>query len=323
MKKIFHLLALLLVTTAAQAQTQDKVSLRLNFQVYGFHSIFYIGQEKGFYKEEGIDLTIGEGQGSVRTVQTVGAKSDTFGVSDGASVILGAAAGAPITAFMGVMNQSPFAIITRAESNIKTLKDLEGKTVAATTGEAGLAIFPAIVQYNKLNGDAIKFLRVDGATKVVALLEKRVDAMLGGLENQTFILEQRGTPVNTINYKDVGVNTVGLVIHTHNDTIGKNPDLVRRFVRATQKSIAYAEKNQDEALASVFKIKPDLDKEMARKQLLVSIPLIRANNAGSQPLGYMDQDSWSLTLDLMKQYRELKTDRPVTQFFTNQFVTAK
>jgi NitT/TauT family transport system substrate-binding protein len=323
MKSLLKVLALAAALSVSHAHAADKVSLRLNFQVYGFHSIFYIGQDKGFYKEEGIDLTIGEGQGSVRTVQTVGAKSDTFGVSDGASVILGAAAGAPITAFMGVMNQSPFAIITRAESNIKTLKDLEGKTIAATTGEAGLAIFPAIVQYNKLNNDAIKFLRVDGATKVVALLEKRVDAMLGGMENQTFILEQRGTPVNTINYKDVGVNTVGLVIHAHNDTISKNPDLVRRFVRATQKSIAYAEKNHDEALASVFKIKPDLDKDMARKQLVVSIPLIRANNADNQPLGYMDKAAWALTLDLMKQYRELKTEQPASSFYTNQFLTTK
>jgi NitT/TauT family transport system substrate-binding protein len=323
MKAFLKSLALVAALSASQVQAADNVSLRLNFQIYGFHSIFYIGQDKGFYKEEGINLSIGEGQGSVRTVQTVGAKSDTFGVSDGASVILGAAAGAPITAFMGVMNQSPFAIITRADSDITTLKQLEGKTIAATTGEAGLAIFPAIVQANKLKDDDFKFLRVDGATKVVALLEKRVDAMLGGLENQTFIIEQRGTPVKTINYKDVGVNTVGLVIHGHNETLTKNPDLVKRFIRATQKSIAYAEKNPDEALLSVFKVKPDLDKEMARKQLLVSIPLIRADNAADKPIGWMDPAAWALTLDLMKQYRELKTDRPATSFYTNQYVLAK
>lgn len=112
----------------------------------------------------------------------MGAKSDTFGLSDGGSAIAGVTKGAPIVAVMGIMNKSPFAVISRAYANIKTVKDLEGKTIAATTGEAGLTIFPAIVQANKLNADSIKFVRIDGAGKLVAMLEKRVDAMLGGLE---------------------------------------------------------------------------------------------------------------------------------------------
>src|SRR5262245_16815145 len=227
------------------ATAQEKASLRLNWLAYGFHSFFYLGVDKGFYKEEGIDLTVGEGKGSGVAVQLVGAKSDTFGLSDGSSVIAGVTKGAPVQAFMGVMNKSPFAIIYRADSGIKTLKDLEGRTIAATTGEAGLVIFPAIVNTNKLNGEAIKFLRVDGAGKVVAMLEKRVDAMLGGLENQALILPQRGMQVGTFNYSDIGVNTLGLVLHANKETIEKNPELVRKFMRATQKSLAYAEKNQD------------------------------------------------------------------------------
>ena len=69
---------------SGSALAQDKASLRLNWLMYGFHSFFYLGVDKGFYKDEGIELTIGEGQGSGRAVQIVGAKSDTFGLSDGA-----------------------------------------------------------------------------------------------------------------------------------------------------------------------------------------------------------------------------------------------
>src|SRR5882757_1756335 len=128
---------------ATTAQAQDKVTLRLNWLLYGFHTPFYLGLERGYYKEEGIDLTIGEGQGSVRAVQTVGAKSDMFGLADGGSVVAGVSKGAPVKAVMAVTNSSPYSLAVRADSGIKTLKDVEGKTIASAPGEAGLQLLPA------------------------------------------------------------------------------------------------------------------------------------------------------------------------------------
>jgi len=318
MKTLLKLAALALALAIAPAAfAQEKASLRLNWLYYGFHSFFPLGVDKGFYKDEGIELAIGEGKGSGVAVQIVGAKSDTFGLSDGASVIAGATKGAPIVAVMGVMNKSPFAVIARADANIKTVKDLEGKTIAATTGEAGLTIFPSIVQANKLNGDAIKFVRVDGAGKLVAMLEKRVDAMLGGLENQSLILAQRGLAVTNIAYADVGANTLGLVIHVHKDTLAASPRLVQGFVRATQKSIDYAEKNPDEAIAALARIKPDLDKDLAMKQLKAGLTLVRANGSAGQPIGWMNPDDWDNTLKMGRDYSELKTDMKASDFYVN------
>jgi len=318
MKTLLKLAALALALAIAPAAfAQEKASLRLNWLYYGFHSFFPLGVDKGFYKDEGIELAIGEGKGSGVAVQIVGAKSDTFGLSDGASVIAGATKGAPIVAVMGVMNKSPFAVIARADANIKTVKDLEGKTIAATTGEAGLTIFPSIVQANKLNGDAIKFVRVDGAGKLVAMLEKRVDAMLGGLENQSLILAQRGLPVNNIAYSDVGANTLGLVIHVHKDTLAGSPKLVQGFVRATQKSINYAEANPDEAIAALVKIKPDLDKTLAMQQLKAGLTLVRANGSAGQPIGWMNPADWENTLRMGREFQELKTDMKATDFYVN------
>ena len=324
MTRILRFAALTIaVGMSGSVMAQDKASLRLNWLVYGFHSFFYLGIDKGFYKDEGIDLTIGEGQGSGRAVQIVGAKSDTFGLSDGSSVIAGITKGAPIVAVMGIMNKSPFAIITRADANIKTVKDLQGKTVAATAGEAGLVIFPAILANAKMPADSVKFLRIDGAGKVVAMLEKRVDAMLGGLENQALILPQRGMPVNTIPYSDVGANTLGLVLHVNKETLEKNPALVQRFVRATQKSIAYAERNPEESIAAVAKIKPDLDKDLALKQLKAGLALQRAADVPNQPIGWMSPNEWATTLRLMKEYQDLQTDMVPPSFYTNQYIVAK
>ena len=320
MKKSFALAAALLVCATAPALAQEKATLRLNWLIYGFHTPFHLGVENGYYKAEGIDLEIGEGKGSASTVQVTGAKGDTFGLSDGASIINGITKGAPIMAVMGIMNSTPFAVILREDANVKTPKDLEGKTIAATAGEAGLTIMPALIKANKLNEAKINFLRVDGATKLVATLEKRADGMLGGSENQPFILEQRGLKTTVLNYADFGVNTMGLAIHVHQDTLKAKPKLVEGFIKATQKAFADAEKNPAAAIAAGLKVKPDMDKEMALKQLNAGLKLVRSRSAPAAPIGQMQAGDWEQTLSLMAEYQELKTDLKANAFYTNAYL---
>jgi NitT/TauT family transport system substrate-binding protein len=310
--------ALLLAATPAMAQ--DRVSLRLNWLLYGFHTPFHLGVERGFYREAGIELTIGEGQGSARAVQLVAAGSDTFGLSDGASIINGVTRGAPVQAVMGIMNRSPFAIIVREDSGIRTMRDLAGRTIAATTGEAGLVIFPAMLRANNMAPDAVRFLRVDGAGKLVATLENRTVGMLGGVENQALILPQRGVAVRSILYADNGANTMGLAIHATRDTLSRNPDMVRRFVRATQRSFEAAEREPEAAIAAGIRVKPDMERDLSLAQLRAGLPLVRSARGAQQPIGWMAPEDWAETLSLMKEYQELRTDLPADAFFTNGFL---
>lgn len=302
------------------AQAEDKASLRLNWLIYGFHTPFYLGVEKGIYRRNGIDLTVGEGQGSGRTVQIVATGSDTFGLADGASIIAGAAKGAPVQAVMGVMNQSPYAIIVRKDSGITDLKGLQGKTLAATTGEAGLAIFPAILRRNGMAPDAIGFLRVDGAAKLVAIMQGRTVGILGGLENQTLLLEQRGLPVTALGYADLGVNTEGLAILAARDTLSRNPDLVRRFVKATREAFEAAEEAPDAAIQAGMRAKPDLDHDLSLAQLKAGMALMRSPNGKTQPIGWMSDADWAQTLALTKEYQDLQTDLPATAFYSNDYL---
>lgn len=317
MKRLFGLLAGAALLASAPAFAQEKATLRLNWLMYGFHTPFHLGVERGYYKAEGIDLEIGEGQGSARAVQITAAKGDTFGLSDGASIINGVTKGAPIKAVMGIMNTTPFAIIARADSGIKTIKDFEGKTIAATTGEAGLTILPALLKNAKLDASKINFLRVDGPTKMVSVLEKRADALLGGSENQPFILEQRGVASVVFNYADYGTNTMGLAIHVHADTLKDKPKMVEGFIRATRKAFEEAEKNPEAAIAAGVKVKPDMDKAMALKQLQAGLKLVRSKAAPTAAIGFMPAADWQMTLDLMKEFQDLKTDMPASAFFTN------
>jgi NitT/TauT family transport system substrate-binding protein len=309
--------ALAALLLAGPAAAQDRVTFRLNWLLYGFHTPFHLGVERGFYREANIDLTIGEGQGSARAVQLVASGGDMFGLSDGASIINGVARGAPVQAVMGIMNRSPFAIIVRQDSGITRLQDLAGRTIAATTGEAGLVMFPALLRANGMAPDAIRFLRVDGAGKLVATLENRTVGMLGGVENQALILPQRGVPAVSLLYADLGANTMGLAIHATRETIQRNPDLVRRFLRATQRSFEAAEREPEAAIAAGIRVKADMDRDLSLAQLRAGLPLVRSARGQQQPIGWMAPEDWAETLSLMKEFQELRTDLAPDAFFTN------
>jgi NitT/TauT family transport system substrate-binding protein len=308
------------VASVAPTLAADKVSLRLNWLLSGVHSIFYLGVEKGFYKDAGIELTIGEGQGSARTVQVIATGGDTFGLVDGGSVIAGASRGAPVKSVLGIMNTSPYGMSFRADSGVKTIKDVEGKTIAATAGEASLPLLPAIWKQNDVDASKVKILNVDGPGKIVAILQKQADGILAGLEGQVVILNQKGLDQKVFSFAELGVNTQGLTIIANDEETKSNPDLVKRFVAATLKSMEAAKADPDAAVAAAAKAKPQADPELLKAQLKVSLTLIPSPSKPDAPLGQMELADWQRTLDLMKQYQDIETDKAADSFFTNEFI---
>ncbi len=315
---ILAALAAICLTTPAHAD--DKASLRLNWLAYGFHAPFYLGVARGLYKQHGIDLDIGEGQGSGRAVQAVAAGSDTFGLADGTSIVAGIARGVPIQAVMGIMNSGPNGIIVPKASGITDLKGLAGATIAATTGEASLVLLPAVLRAQKLPPDHLRALRVDGAAKLVAVLEKRAAGMLGGIENQAIILDQRGTPTTTLLFSELGANTLGLAILVTTDLAKKDPALIRRFAAATRAAYDLAAKEPEAAIDALVAVKPTLDRALSMAQLKAGMLLMQSPNGRGKPTGVMSDEDWTGTVALMKEFQGLETTLPPTAFWTNEFL---
>ena len=303
----------------APAVAQDKVSLRLNWYLGGLHVPFYYGKDRGFFKAEGIDLTINEGRGSANTVQVVAAGSDTFGMADSSSVVSTAARGAEVKSVMSLLNSTGYSVVSLAEYKIKTPKDLEGKRVAVSPGDPLGALLQAVCKANNVDCNKITMVQVDPAAKVVAVLEKKVEALLGGADDQYFLIKQRGIEPAAMRYADWGANIVGMTIVARNETLQKNPDLVRRFVRASIKSWEEAKKNPGAAVDAALKSKPDLNRQSTLDQLMVDIDLLDSKNSKGR-IGWGAQADWDQTLAILKQYRDLKTDQPWTAFHTNDFL---
>ena len=134
----------------------------------------------------------------MRAVQTVGAKGDMFGLADGGSVVAGVSKGAPVKAVMAITNSSPYSLAVRADAGIKTLKDIEGKTIASAPGEAGLQLLPGLFARNGVDIDKVKILRVEGAGKDGGRRRKARGRPDGRARQPVADVAQAGRPARSI-----------------------------------------------------------------------------------------------------------------------------
>ncbi|MDQ7820532.1 MAG: ABC transporter substrate-binding protein [Armatimonadota bacterium] len=303
----------LVASSGAQALTP--VSFRLNFVAVGLHAPFYLGLDRGFYRDVGIDLRIGEGTGSATTVRLVGNRSDVFGFADAGTTIIGIAQGIPVKIIAPVYQMNAFAIIAAPDAGIAKPKDLEGKRVGVTPGDALSALWPALVGANNIDESKVRLVAMDPAAKVPAILNKQVEAILGGADDQAVTLRQRGMPVVVLRFADYGVSTIGLSIIAHQDTLAAQPDLVRRFLRATVRSWDVARRNPDVAVAVQKRYIPALNEAIARDQLAVAISSLFSKSS-NELMKATDKD-WLDTVVLLARYMGL-TGRYGPKYYYDQ-----
>jgi NitT/TauT family transport system substrate-binding protein len=301
----------------APAQAADTVSLRLNTILNGWHCPWHMARDKGWFKEAGIEIReIGEGRGSADTAQLVAAGTDTFGLVDPAVVIAGVSRGLPIKSVYSLINKSLLAVVSAADKPIKTAADLTGKQYVTLAGSGALQMFQAVLAANKLSPNDVKILTVDPAAQYATLMSGQVDAILIGLDGVPD-LEARGFKYHAVTYPELGVNTITSSVATTTDLIQKNPDLVKRFLAVTRKAWDEAVKNPDAVVEACLAVKPTGSKEAFRKQLMDVIGALKSENNKDKPLGFGAEKDWQMTLQVQKEYRGIKTDQPLTAFYTN------
>lgn len=286
----------------AMAQPLDKAVLMLNWYVYGEHAPFVLGLKKGYYKDEGIDLEIQEGRGSAVTIQAVGAGTATFGLADISVMMKAVAKGAPVKAIGVMLQRTPGAVVAPA-GKIKNAKDLVGKTIAFTPGDAVTPIWPLYLKKLGLPETSIKMVAGDAQTKLNAVVNGQADGLIGFTTEQGARLPDiMKTPVDMFRYTDAGVNLVSLGLIANDSTLKAKPDMVKRFLRASTRALEDAEKDPKGAIDILFTAYPKIGLPDAQlRSLQYSQALYRAEGAGKRPME-MNPALIDETLDVLAQY---------------------
>lgn len=298
------LVVLLLVITGCGAATpsspgRTKVTLTLNWYPYGEHAPFYYGVQQGIFARYGIDLTIQAGQGSGRTVQAVGGGKTDFGWADTPSLMTGVAGGLPVRSVGVFLQDTPASVEFFASENIKSPKDLTGKTIATTAGDALTATFPTFLRAEGMSPSDVTLQNVDAAGKIASVISGRADALLGFFHDQgPTVANKSGRKVDFLRFRDYGLNyySTGLIANT--SLIKGNPTLVQHMVEATSEAFVAASAHPADAVAAMAGVSPQLPpKPVLTESWQDTITLLHTDATKNLPPGVDTEADWQHTID--------------------------
>jgi NitT/TauT family transport system substrate-binding protein len=307
-----------------QAQTPEPVSLRLDWSVISYHTPFYFGVARGYYKDAGLALTIGEGKGSSGTVQLVGNGADTFGFADAAVVAKAISLGVPVKMVSGILRKSSMALVFPGDSDIQTPKELKGKRISTCAGQATGVLLPAYLGAVGLAPGDVRIVTTQcGPPIYQAVMQKQADAAASyGPPGQTYFTGLGAKTVRRLEFADVGVLLPAHGMLTSQKMIETKPDVVRRFVAATVKSWLEARKNPDAAVEATVAALPLLKgkESVLKAELEDYLRYVNTAATADKPFGWQSADDWKQAEDVLAQYMELKRQPSVESYFTNEFL---
>ena len=308
-----------LVLAPLPAAAADSVSFALDWVVNGTHSGYFTAREKGFYRDAGLDVTIARGFGSGDTIKRVAAGSALIGLADtGAIIAARANDDIPVRIVAMIYDRATLGLIYLTQSGIKAPKDLEGRAIGRSASGASVNMFPAFLKVNNVDRGKIREVVVDGATFLPLLMSGQVDAVLEqsiNIGKFRRAAAQQGKIAVGMRYSDFGLEAYGNAIFVRTSTLQDKSDIVRRFVEASLKGIAYAFDHPDEAISILRKSHPETDADAIRDELLTLKEMQTSPEILRDGLGQIDRKRMEATRDNITPALALKRTVPTEEIF--------
>ena len=266
-----------LVQPVAPALAQSALvplTFQLNFTAGGYNAGFALALQEGVYKRAGLDVTIVKGQGSGITAQLVASGKADIAYADALAVMQLIAKGAPMKIVSTIYQSNPNAVTVLGSSEIKSIQELKGHSVAVPTGQSQTAMVPILFKANGISESDVKLVNMPGNAMIATMLQKQVDAILGSLDNYDIILGQRGVDVRSFAFADHGVATVSTSIIASNSFLAQRGDIVKKFIDASLEGWDGAIKRPDDAIKALVQTFPaDTDPARNLAELKAAIAL--------------------------------------------------
>lgn len=319
------LLGLVMVAGGSQAAfSADAVSVRLNWQMKGEFAPFIVALEKGFFREQGLDVKVEEGSSGTQALQAVAGGQDDFAYVPAVQLIEAVNQGLPVKAIATVAKVNSMGMVSLSDVPLRTPKDLEGRTVEITATSTFSQIWPSFARKNGIDENKVTVVRVSPGARFNLLLSKKVDVLADiFMTNEYPVLQkqvgQQG--LNTLIVGDWGFRLIGYTIATHQKTIADKPDLVRRFNAAAAKGFQFVIVHPDEAAAIAAAAYPQV---LFPDTTTGQVKELAAFLARGEPkkLFRGSDEGWASTLQTLKPPGAPADVRPASDYYTNAFLPA-
>ena len=307
--------------TAADGEDTDSledVTVILDYVANTNHTGMYVALDQGYYEEQGLNVNIVEPtEGATATLVAVG-KGD-FGISyqEDVTIALASEDPLPIRAIAALIQHNTSGFATYADKNITSVKDFEGKTYAGWGGPGESAVLNAVMTQAGADFSKLNIVTSDGAG--FAALKDQVDIMWFFEAWDNVKCELADFPINYTPVRDLDerLDYYTPVIIASEETLEQKPEMVRRFLAATEKGYLYAIENPEESAEILHKYTPDYDMELlSRSQAYLTDKYME----DSETWGTMKDSVWDNYTDFMVEYGVIDKDIPAADCYTNEFL---
>lgn len=304
---IFSAASVICAPTVASAQ--QAVHFMMDFLPSGEYAAYYSGWTKGFWKEEGIDITISRGYGSSDTVSKIANGAADFGVGDiGAVLTARSRAGAPVKAISALYTYSPHSFFVLESSGIDTLNDLEGKRLGITPGNSHRIYFPEVAQRIGFPEDSVTWVNVDATAMGTLLIQKQIDA--APLYSMHYYYNNKaaqsaGESIKVLPYVETGFKIYSNAVFASDSTIANRREVVEAFLRGLQKSLNWAKDNQEEACKLHIEHVPGLPLDDCMGSLSVMLEHVFNEDSERDGLGRFNPDQLAFTYETVAKAQDL------------------
>jgi NitT/TauT family transport system substrate-binding protein len=311
---------------AAPAQAETKLKMVLNWKYQGPQGMFFLAQDRGYFKKEGLEITMDQGNGSGAAVPLVANGTYDIGFGDINALIELAAKKpeiAPIAVY-NMFNQPPFTIAVKSDSPIKSPKDLEGKTLGGAANDGALKLFPAFCKVAKIDCSKIKITNFQPNLREQMLMQGQVDGVFGYVNTIRFSARLIGIgddKIRYINYGDYGMDLYSNSIIVSKQLVKDNPEAVKGLLRAINHSLLDSLKDIDAAVAAVAKREPLIKVPVERERFIATLKdEMNHLEIAKIGLGNIDKARLKKSIDILVDANALPRTPSVDEIFTAAFL---
>jgi ABC-type nitrate/sulfonate/bicarbonate transport system substrate-binding protein len=297
----------------------DEVVLLLDWVPNTNHTGLYVAVEKGYYEEEGLSVEIKQpSEGG--SADLIAAGKGDFGISHQEQMTYARTAEnpLPVKAIAAIIQHNTSGFASPRERNITSPKDFEGKKYGGWGSEMEEAILKGFMEKEGADFSTVTMVNI-GAADFFGATEKDVDFTWIYYGWDGVASEVKNRPINFIMLHDLvqELDFYTPVIVASEDTIDKEPDLVRRFLRATEKGYKFAIENPEEAAELLLKHVPEIDRELAiESQKFLASEYMK----GTDRWGVMEKERWERFGDWMFENNLIDRRLDAEEAFTNEFL---
>jgi NitT/TauT family transport system substrate-binding protein len=313
-----------ILPTSSSAQTPlTSVSLRLDFLPAGYHAPLFLAVQRGYYREQGIELQIGDGRGSNPSLQSAATGNDTVVLANYGTMTEGVTKGMPVIGVGGLIQRLPDAVISLKGSGIKGPKDLENRTMSIPPASAVFKLFAAFVTATGIDMSKIKQVQTDSNAALIGLLNGQVDFTTGWVFTDALKVESQKAIDPPMLFADYGVNVLAAGFVVQKATAATKGDTIRRFLIATAKGYQDGLKEPEAAVAAMSAARPSGSAELWLKQLKLVGPFLQTERSKGHGFGWTAREDWDQTIDILKKYFGMTASVDPASLYTNDLLPSQ